>query len=47
MKQNLLLALDAKRARFPDPVLASIRTSFSTPAARSSSGSRRFWSTAF
>lgn len=35
MKQNLSLAPDAKRARLPDPVLASIRTSFSTPAARS------------
>jgi hypothetical protein len=35
MKQNLVLVLDAKQARLPDQVLASIRTSFSTPAARS------------
>jgi len=42
----LVLALDAKRARFPDPVLASIRTGLLTPAARSSRDSRRSGSTA-
>jgi hypothetical protein len=34
-------ALEATRARLPDPDLASIRTRFSTPAARSDQGSRR------
>lgn len=34
MKQNLVLALDAKRARLPDPDLASIRTSGSNAAFR-------------